>query len=68
MTNVFTSTNLTVSWPSTHIGYQLQVQTNNLNVGLGTTWYPVVGTEFVTSTNFPIDPASPAVFYRLSNQ
>jgi hypothetical protein len=50
------------------LGYQLQVQTNSLDVGLSTNWTPIVGTESVTSTNFPIDPANPAVLYRLSNQ
>jgi hypothetical protein len=61
-------TNQTFSWPESHLGYQLQVQTNSLDAGLSTNWYPVVGTENVTATNLPIDPANPTVFYRLSNQ
>jgi len=61
-------TNLTLNWPLSHIGYQLQVQTNNLATGVSTNWYPIEGTENVVSTNFPIDTANPAVFYRLSNQ
>jgi hypothetical protein len=70
LTNAFVGgTNITFSWPSTHLGYQLQVQTNSLNVGLtSTNWHPVNGTEFVTSTNLPVDSVNPSVFFRLSNQ
>jgi autotransporter-associated beta strand protein len=57
---------LTVSWPATHQGWVLQAQTNNLVVGLGTNWITIPGTASVTSTNLPINPANPTVFYRLS--
>ncbi|MFO1489264.1 MAG: autotransporter-associated beta strand repeat-containing protein, partial [Verrucomicrobiota bacterium] len=56
---------ITVSWPSTHLGWQLAVQTNSINVGLANNWVTNLGTASVTSTNFPINPANGAVFYRL---
>jgi hypothetical protein len=61
-------TNMIFSWPLSHVGYQLQVQTNNLDVGLNTNWYGLSGTEFVATTNIPINPTNPSVFFRLSNK
>ena len=52
---------LQLSWPSDHIGWQLQMQMN----GLGTNWVDVAGS---TATNvFPItiSPANASVYYRL---
>jgi hypothetical protein len=66
--SVVGGTNLNISWPTTHLGYQLQVQTNTLAVGIDTNWYPILGTETNTSYSAPIDVANPTVFYRLSNQ
>lgn len=40
--------NLTLSWPADHTGWRLQVQTNALNIGLGTNWFDVANT---TTTN-----------------
>ncbi len=57
---------LTVSWPATHLGWNLQSQTNALNKGLGTNWVTIPGTSAVTFTNLTIIPANPTVFYRLS--
>lgn len=54
---------LTFSW--TEPGFKLQSQTNSLSTGLNTNWgdYPGGGTSPV---NVTIDPASPSVFFRLS--
>ena len=54
---------LTFTWTAS--GFKLQSQTNNLTTGLGTNWfdYPGGGTSPVGVT---IDPASPSVFFRLS--
>jgi hypothetical protein len=41
----------------------LQVQTNS--AGLGTNWVTIPGSDSVTSTNFPINPAARSVFYRM---
>lgn len=60
-------TNLTVSWPKDHVGYQLQVQTNDLATGISTNWFPIEGSENSNTVSVAIDPNSPAVFFRLSN-
>lgn len=56
---------LNITWPAGYQGWILQEQTNSLNTGLGTNWVDVTGSESMTSTNIPIDPTSPSVFYRL---
>src|ERR1035437_10330141 len=60
-----TSNVLTLSWPADHTGWRLQAQTNSLANGLGTNWVEVLGASAVNSTNFTINPANGAVFYRL---
>ena len=40
----------------------------SLAVGLNNNWVPVVGSENSNTVSVAIDPASPTVFYRLSNQ
>jgi fibronectin-binding autotransporter adhesin len=65
LTNSITGggTTLSLSWGA---GWRLQMQTNNLSVGLNTNWvYITDGT--LTSTNITIDPTKPAAFYRLTN-
>jgi fibronectin-binding autotransporter adhesin len=56
---------ITISWPANYQGWILQQQTNSLNAGLGTNWVDVAGSASMTSTNIPINPATPAAFYRL---
>ena len=56
---------ITLSWPASYLGWTLQAQTNQLNVGLGTNWASIPGTAAVTATNMPINPANPTVFFRL---
>ncbi len=60
-----TGSAMTLSWPADHLGWLLQSQTNALNVGLGTNWVDVPGSDALISTNLPLVPANPAVFYRL---
>ena len=59
---------LQISWPADHLGWTLQVQTNDLNAGLGANWFPIDGS--VTNTQFlaPLDAGNPSVFYRLIYQ
>lgn len=67
--SVFNGTNtLTFTWGATNAGFQLQVQTNSLSVGLSDNWVPVTGSEFTNRVDVTIDPEAPAVFYRLSNE
>ncbi len=56
---------LTLSWPPSYKGWTLQAQTNSLSVGLGTNWVNVPNSASVISTNITMNPATPAVFYRL---
>jgi hypothetical protein len=60
-----TGNNLTLNWPSDHIGWRLQVQTNELAQGLGTNWADVAGSTGTNQMNIPINPASSSVFFRL---
>jgi autotransporter-associated beta strand protein len=56
---------LSLSWPNSHLGWILQSQTNSASIGLSTNWFDVPGTAAVTTTNFGVNAADPAVFYRL---
>ena len=56
---------LHLSWPSDRLGWRLQVQTNSLNVGLDSNWSDWPGSTTVTNATIPINPANPAVFFRL---
>jgi hypothetical protein len=59
------STELALSWPASHTGWILQTQTNDLGVGLGTNWFPVLGSEQTNHLVIPIDLSNPSVYYRL---
>jgi len=65
LTSIFSSGTVALSWPATHAGWILQMQTNSNAVGLSTNWADLPGSGAVTGTNLAVDPASPAVFYRL---
>jgi fibronectin-binding autotransporter adhesin len=56
---------LSLSWPSDHLGWILQRQTNSMSVGLSTNWVDVTGSDTITTTNVGINPAIPTSFYRL---
>lgn len=59
-----TGTNLTLSWPPSHLGWHLQAQTNAAALGIGTNWFPVSGSTGTNRMLFPVDAES--VFYRLA--
>jgi len=52
---------LQLSWPQDHLGWLLQIQTNNL----GTNWTAVPGSTNNSQIVIPIDPANRSVFLRL---
>jgi len=56
---------LQLSWPLDHLGWRLQIQTNNLNAGLSTNWVTVPNSTSVTQTNLVLDPANGSVFLRI---
>ncbi len=57
--------NLTLNWPASHTGWQLQVQTNALGAGLGANWSNVDGSTSVNQWVAPVDATQGVVFYRL---
>jgi subtilisin family serine protease len=65
ITPAFDGAHLSLCWPTNCLGWELQAQTNSLSVGLSTNWFPMPGSTNKTQVSFPIDPASPCVFYRL---
>ncbi|MEY4388056.1 MAG: hypothetical protein RLY20_3339 [Verrucomicrobiota bacterium] len=68
ITSLVSGGNLTLGWPSDHLGWTLQTQTNNRNVGLvaaTNAWFDVPGSTTVTNFVIPISPAQPTVFFRL---
>ncbi|HYG24542.1 MAG TPA: autotransporter-associated beta strand repeat-containing protein [Verrucomicrobiae bacterium] len=56
---------LTLSWPSTHLGWVLQSQTNALSTGLSINWHDIAGSASSTQAVLNINSLDPAVFYRL---
>ena len=65
LTNSLSGATLSLNWPATHIGYQLQTQTNSTSTGLGSTWFTVPGSTTTNGAAFTINPANPTVFFRL---
>jgi hypothetical protein len=70
-TNITTSISgnlLTLAWPTSHIGWRLLEQTNNLVTGVSVNpidWSPVSGSAATNQVIITIDPAKPTEFYRL---
>lgn len=64
ITNSFSSGILSLSWPAGQ-GWRLQGQTNGLSAGLGTNWVYLTDGS-VSGTNITVNPAKPAMFYRLT--
>lgn len=64
ITAVVNGSSLDLSWPSDHIGWTLQVQTNQLNAGLGTNWFAWPGSDTTNAVSIPLNLA-PTVFMRL---
>ena len=68
LSGVIAGNTLQISWPADHLGWTLQAQTNDLNAGLGTNWFPIDGSTTNTQFLAPLDAGNPAVFYRLIYQ
>jgi regulation of enolase protein 1 (concanavalin A-like superfamily) len=54
-----------INWPLNHTGWQLQVQTNSLGVGIGTNWSIISGSTETNQLALPVNTANGAVFFRL---
>ena len=56
---------LTLGWPSDHIGWRLEVQTNSLSVGIANNWFTWPGATSTNAVTVPISAANSTLFYRL---
>ncbi len=56
---------LQLSWPQSHLGWRLQIQTNNVATGIFTNWATVPNSTNVNVTNLVINPMNGSVFLRL---
>jgi autotransporter-associated beta strand protein len=56
---------LQLSWPTDHTGWRLEAQTNSPGTGLGTNWFPVVGSNVTNQMNIPVISTNSSVFFRL---
>jgi rhamnogalacturonan endolyase len=57
---------LQFSWPAENIGWELQVQTNMIDVGLGTNWVTIPGSGATNLISIPIG-MDDNVFFRLAH-
>lgn len=53
------------NWPTDHIGWELQAQTNSLAVGLGTNWATIPGSDATDQWAVPLNSDNGSVFFRL---
>jgi polygalacturonase len=56
---------LQLTWPQDHLGWRLQIQTNNLSHGLSTNWVTVPNSTNVTSASVGISHTNGSVFLRM---
>ena len=59
------SSQMQLTWPQDHTGWQLQVQTNPPGNGLGTNWTMIFGSGLTNRVILPADSANSSVFFRL---
>ena len=53
------------NWPTSHVGWKLQVQTNSLNAGLGTNWSTLSSSANTNQISLPVVATNGSVFFRL---
>jgi len=56
---------LQFSWPADYLGWRLQIQTNDLDTGLGTNWVDWPNSTNLLQTTLFVDPTNGSVFLRL---
>jgi hypothetical protein len=57
----------TINWPTDHIGWRLQVQTNELANGIGTNWVDVPGSTVTNQMTLPMNQDPGCIFYRIAH-
>ena len=65
ITNMRSGNLLGLSWPTDHIGWRLQVQTNSNSIGLRSNWVNVPNSIATNQMTFTLEPAAGCLFYRL---
>ncbi|HTB85457.1 MAG TPA: LamG-like jellyroll fold domain-containing protein [Candidatus Sulfotelmatobacter sp.] len=60
-----TNNQMVLTWPMDHTGWQLQMQTNSLSVGLTTNWVKMTSSSTTNMVAVPINQANGSVFMRL---
>jgi hypothetical protein len=65
VTATVTAGQINLAWPQDHTGWMLEAQTNTLTAGLGTNWTRIPSSSTTNQMIIPINPANPAVFYKL---
>src|SRR5262249_37776422 len=53
------------SLPADHHDWQLQGQTNSINVGIATNWVTIAGSDATTHVVIPLNPGNGSAFFRL---
>jgi hypothetical protein len=56
---------MTIQWPTNHLGWRLQTQTNSPTLGISTNWVTVTGSTNVTQEVVPFSPTAGSVFFRM---
>ncbi len=56
---------LVLDWPTDHMGWRLQAQTNSINAGLGTNWVTVSGSAGTNQILIPLGMTNGSVLFRL---
>jgi hypothetical protein len=54
------------NWPLDHLGWQMEIQTNTLNAGLGTNWVVAPNSNLTNQFSLPINAINGSVFFRLT--
>lgn len=56
---------LTLRWPADHTGWELEIQTNSVSIGISNNWVAYPASTNVDSISIPINLSNGTVFYRL---
>ena len=57
---------LQFNWPSDHVGWRLEAQTNAPGAGLGTNWVTIPGSSATNAIPIPVNKTNGSVFFRLA--
>ncbi len=58
---------LQLAWPQDHLGWMLQMQTNQTGLGLGTNWTTIQTSTATNQVTILINPTGGSIFFRLAH-